>query len=69
MSKIVPIGGEHRSAKSLLAEVMNDPELERCVVVTLGPGDRVGWAFYMMSSEQLTYAAAILNRVALEDDV
>lgn len=31
-NKIIPLGGEHKSASSMLAEVMNDPELDRVAV-------------------------------------
>ena len=39
MSKVTPIGGVHKSASSLLAEIMNDLDVEKCVVVTEALGE------------------------------
>jgi hypothetical protein len=33
-NKITPLGGKHKSASSLLAEIMNDPAAKRVVVFT-----------------------------------
>lgn len=66
--KIVPIGGSHRSAKSMLAEVMNDPDLERCIVVSIGKGGGIGWGHYEMSRAEMTYAAALIQRLAFDEE-
>ena len=68
MSKITPIGGKHRSARSLLAEVMNDANVTRCVVVTFDADGNVGWGHYEVSRGEMTYAAALLTRIAFDDD-
>jgi hypothetical protein len=72
MSKIVPIGGTHSSAHSMLAEVMSDPNVESCVVVTFGPrdgsaADVVGWGMFKMSALDLCYAAELVKRLAFDD--
>lgn len=67
MSNIVPLGGSHRSAKSLLAEVMNDPGLARCVVITFAEDGGVGWGHFEMTRAEMTYAAALINRIAFEE--
>jgi hypothetical protein len=68
LAKIVPLGGHHRSARSMLAEVMNDPNLDRCVVITFGKDDGVGWGHYEVSRAEMTYAAALLQRLAFDDE-
>lgn len=68
MTKIAPIGGTHRSARSLLAEIMNHPNMKRCVVVTIAEDGSLGWGHYEMTGAELTYAAALLNRLAFGDD-
>lgn len=68
MSKVVPIGGEHKSAHSLLAEVMSDPTLESVVVITFRKGtDDVGWGVYQMSAPDLCYAAKLIERLAFDE--
>ena len=67
-NKITPIGGTHRSAASLLAEIMNDPNMVRCVVITFDVDGNVGWGHYEVSRGEMTYAAALLNRIAFDDD-
>lgn len=66
-AKISPIGGKHRSASSLLAEVMNDPKMVKCVVVTLNDAGDFGMAHYEMTRAEMTFAAATLVKWALED--
>ena len=67
MSKVTPIGGVHRSARSLLAEVMNDPGLAKCVVITLDKDGNIGWGHFEMSRAEMTYAAATINRMAFDE--
>lgn len=42
MGKIVPIGGKHRSARSMLAEVMDDPGLDKCWVISMDKDGNIG---------------------------
>ena len=51
----------------MLAEVMNDPGLKRCVIVTFDEDGNVGWGHYEVSRGEMTYAAALLNRIAFDD--
>lgn len=67
MSKIVPLGGAHRSAKSLLAQVMNDPELDKCVVVTISKNGDIGIAHFEMTRAEMCYAAAVITRHTFGD--
>ncbi len=67
-SKIVPLGGKHRSAKSLLAEVMNDPNMEKVVLVTLSADGGIGWAHFEMSRAEMAWAGLVLQRLAFDDE-
>ncbi len=64
---ITPIGGAHRSAKSLLAEVMNDPGLEKCVVMTIDKEGNGGIAQFEMTRAEMCYAAAVIVREAFSE--
>ncbi len=68
MNKVTPIGGRHRSAISLLAEVMNDPDMDRCIVLTFRRGGDIGWGHYEVTQAETTYAAALLNRLAFDEE-
>jgi hypothetical protein len=67
-NKIVPIGGKHMSAASLLAEIMNDPEVERLVIVTFLTDGDCGTAQFETTRAELCYAAALIQKMAFEDE-
>lgn len=69
MAKIVPIGGEHQSAHSMLAEVMSDPNIESCVVITFGPKekDEIGWGMFKMTAPDLCFAGELCKRLAFDE--
>lgn len=67
MNNIIPLGGSHKSAKSLLAEIMNDPNLERCVIITMSKDGGIGWGHYEMTRADMTYAAALIQRMAFDE--
>ena len=66
LSKITPIGGVHRSARSLLAEVMNDPHMVKCIVITMNEAGDLGWGSFEITRAEMTYAAAFINRMAFD---
>jgi hypothetical protein len=67
MGKIVPIGGRHMSPASMLAEIMNDEMVEKCVVVTILKDGDIGTAQYEMTVSDMCYAAALIQRIAFEE--
>jgi hypothetical protein len=67
LSKIAPIGGVHRSARSLLAEVMNDPYMVKCIVITMNEAGEIGWGHFETTRAEMTYAAAFINRMAFDE--
>ena len=64
MGKIVPLGGRHMSPGSMLAEIMNDERVEKCVVVTILKDGDIGTAQYEMTVAEMCYAAALIQRIA-----
>ena len=66
-SKVAPIGGKHQSISSLLAEVMADPNVVKCVVITYLQDGDTGSAVYEMTRADLCYAAALIQRMAFEE--
>lgn len=52
---------------SLLAEIMADPDVEKCIVVTLLKNGDTGTAHYEMSIADMCYAAALIQRIAFEE--
>lgn len=67
MSVIVPLGGKHRSVKSLLAELMNDEDITKLVIVTMDKEGNTGKAHFEMTRAELTYAAQLINRIAFDE--
>lgn len=63
---VTPIGGTHRSARSLLAEIMSDDEVVKCVVVVIRKDGNIGHAHYEMSRAEMAYAGTLLGHLAFE---
>lgn len=66
--KIVPIGGAHKSARSLLAEVMNDEGMVKVVLVTLSQDGEAGFAQYGLTRAEMAWAAAVVHRHIFDDE-
>ena len=64
MTKIVSLGGRHRSAQSLLAEAMNDPGLDHVVIVAFSKDGDYGVSHYEMTRERMCFAAELIKRLA-----
>jgi len=67
MGKVVPLGGKHKSVSSLLAEIISDVEIEKCVIVALRKDGEAWTAHYEMTRADMCYAAALLQRLAFEE--
>ena len=65
MSKVVPIGGMHQSAQSLLAQLQSDETIKGVAVVYFHGENGVGYAYHQVSAEELTLAGAILTQRGL----
>lgn len=66
MSKIVPLGGQHKTAHSLFAELMNNPDIKKCAVVTMHEDGSSGFVHLDMSLQELCFAATLIqSKVAL----
>ena len=66
--KIVPIGGKHRSASSLLAEVMNDPDVKRVVIFAFDDHGAMSFAHFGCKRSEMAYASVIAAQHAAEGD-
>jgi hypothetical protein len=66
-SKIVPIGGEHRSPQSLLAQLQSDDTIRGVAVVYFHGKNDVGYAYHEVNAEELTLAGAILTQQGLRE--
>lgn len=58
--KIVPLGGKHRSARSLLAEIMNDEDVETVVVYAFSKDGLLKCAQFGMTVRNMAWAAVDL---------
>ena len=67
MNVVTPLGGRHKSARSLLAEAMNDPDLDQCVIISFSKDGDYGVSHFEMTRERLCFAAELLKRLAFED--
>lgn len=67
-NKIIPLGGRHKSGGSLLAEAMNDPALDHCVLVSFdSSGEGYAVSHFGMTRERLCFAAELIRRVAFDE--
>jgi hypothetical protein len=67
-NKITPIGGQHRSASSLLAEVMNDPSVKKVIVFTLDGAGSLSFGHFDCTHEEIAFASVVLARKAYTED-
>ena len=67
-NKITPLGGKHKSASSLLAEAMNDPNAKRAVVFTFDGEGNMGFGQFGVTRSEMAYASVIAARHAAEGD-
>ena len=66
-NKIIPLGGKHKSPQSLLAEVMNDPNLTKVAVFTFHKDGSMGQAYIGLSNAEMAFVGAVATRTSLED--
>lgn len=57
MSKVVAIGGKHKSVPSLLSQAMADPTITNAVIVTFHENGESEVAHFECTRQQLAYAA------------
>jgi hypothetical protein len=67
-SKVVPLGGKHKSASSLLAEMMNDRRARGVVVFTFDGEGNMGFAHFECTHSEMAYASVIAANHAAERD-
>jgi hypothetical protein len=70
MTKVVPLGGKHKSVKSFLAEMMGREDLGAVIVFAFtNDGDMI-WGHYEVTRERMAYAGAnmLQSSVAADED-
>ena len=67
MSKVVAIGGKHRSVPSLLSQAMADSTIKTCCLITFHENGESEIAHFECTRQQLAYASVIMANFALEN--
>jgi hypothetical protein len=67
MSKVVPIGGSHKSASSLLAEVMTDPNLERVLICGFMKNGEMNFTHFECTLQEFAFASVYLAHRTMRD--
>ena len=67
-NKIVPLGGSHKSVRSLLAEVMNDDDAVKCLVFIITLEGDTRSAHLGMTRAELAYMGLLSAQMALSED-
>jgi len=67
-SKIVALGGAHKSVFSMLAEMMGDPNIKRAIVFGFDDSGNMQWCHFEVTRKEMAYAAAVAMRHAVEED-
>jgi hypothetical protein len=68
MSKVVALGGKHKSVQSLLAEMMGDDEIQSCVVMGFTKDGNTKFAHFEVTRKEMAFAACIFQHHAIEGD-
>lgn len=66
-AKVVPLGGQHRSPQSLLAQLQSDQTIRGAAVVYFHGENDVGYSYVSVSAEELTLAGALLTQQGLRE--
>jgi hypothetical protein len=66
MNKIVPIGGVHKTASSLLAEIMSDDMVEKVIVLTMDKDRNMKFAHLNFTDEEMSLASIILQKKVMD---
>lgn len=68
MSKIVALGGKHKSVQSLLAEMMGDDQITSCVVMGFTNDGNSKFAHFNVARKEMAFAACVFQHHAVEGD-
>ena len=66
MSKVVALGGKHKSVSSLLSQAMADATVKNCVIVTFHENGDCETAQFECTRQQLAYAALCVENMVWE---
>lgn len=65
-NKITPIGGVHRSARSLLAEIMNDPQLSGVAVFATTTDGCLKTGHFEIKCAEMALISVIAHEISAE---
>ncbi len=65
MSKVVALGGKHKSVSSLLSQAMADETVKNVVVVTFHENGECELAHFECTCQQLAYASVLIADFAM----
>lgn len=66
MSKVVALGGKHKSVPSLLSQAMADPSIKNVVIVTFHENGDCETAHFECTRQQLAYASMAVGGMVFE---
>jgi hypothetical protein len=67
MTKVVALGGKHKSPSSLLSQAMADPTVKNVVVFTFHDNGESEVAHFECTRQQLAWASLSIGRMAFYD--
>lgn len=67
MSKVVAIGGKHKSASSFLSQAMADQTVKNVVIFTFHENGETEFAHFECTHQQLAWAALCIQQQAYGD--
>lgn len=67
MTKVVALGGKHKSVPSLLSQAMADETIKNVVIVTFHENGDSELAHFECTRAQLAYASLVVGKVVFED--
>ena len=67
MSKVVALGGKHKSVPSLLSQAMADPTIKNVCIVTFHENGDSETAHFECTREQMAFASLAMGRMAFDD--
>lgn len=66
MTKVVALGGKHKSAPSLLSQAMSDETITNVCIVTFHDNSDSEFAHFECTRQQLAYASLVIGRHAVD---
>jgi hypothetical protein len=66
-SKVVALGGKHKSVSSLLSQAMADPTVKNVIIMTFHDDGACETAHFECTRQQMAWASLCVGRMAFDD--